>query len=278
MNFPGEFFVDSTCINCDACRQIAPDVFAEAEDYAYVKAQPANTVGERQALQALLACPTGSIGTEHPNTAAEVISDFPLPLTNGVFYCGFNSRDSYGANSYFITHPEGNWLVDSPRFNRHLLRYFSGIGGIQYIFLTHQDDVADANKYAEHFGARRIIHVEDQAAVPDAEILIEPEDTREFGKDFRIVPTPGHTRGHCVLIHNQQELLSGDHLWWDPYKKRLTASRRVCWYSWEEQIASLAKLTEFEFSWVLPGHGQRIHLPLTEMHAQLKQLVARLSA
>ncbi len=26
-NVPGDFFVDSTCIDCDACRQIAPSVF-----------------------------------------------------------------------------------------------------------------------------------------------------------------------------------------------------------------------------------------------------------
>jgi ferredoxin len=30
-NAPGDFFVDSTCIDCDACRQIAPETFAEAE-------------------------------------------------------------------------------------------------------------------------------------------------------------------------------------------------------------------------------------------------------
>ena len=26
-NVPGDIFVDSTCIDCDACRQIAPSVF-----------------------------------------------------------------------------------------------------------------------------------------------------------------------------------------------------------------------------------------------------------
>jgi hypothetical protein len=26
-NVPGDFFVDSTCIDCDTCRQIAPQVF-----------------------------------------------------------------------------------------------------------------------------------------------------------------------------------------------------------------------------------------------------------
>src|SRR6266446_5580162 len=61
-NIPGDFFVDSTCINCDACRQIAPSVFAEAAETSFVKVQPTAIADRRHALQALLACPTGSIG------------------------------------------------------------------------------------------------------------------------------------------------------------------------------------------------------------------------
>lgn len=39
-NVAGDFFVDSTCIGCDACRQIAPSVFGEAAETSFVKAQP----------------------------------------------------------------------------------------------------------------------------------------------------------------------------------------------------------------------------------------------
>ena len=39
-NVPGDFFVDSTCIDCDTCRQIAPAVFGEAPGTSFVKAQP----------------------------------------------------------------------------------------------------------------------------------------------------------------------------------------------------------------------------------------------
>ena len=37
-NTPGDFFVDSTCIDCDTCRQIAPQVFGEAPGTSFVKA------------------------------------------------------------------------------------------------------------------------------------------------------------------------------------------------------------------------------------------------
>jgi ferredoxin len=51
--------VDSTCIDCDACRQITPAVFGEAAETSFVEAQPGSGTDRRQALQALLSCPTG---------------------------------------------------------------------------------------------------------------------------------------------------------------------------------------------------------------------------
>ena len=45
-NVPGDFFVDETCIDCDACRQLAPEVFADAGSYSFVHAQP-QTCGGR---------------------------------------------------------------------------------------------------------------------------------------------------------------------------------------------------------------------------------------
>ena len=73
-NAPGEFFVDSTCIDCDACRQLAPETFEDAGEHSCVYAQPHTPEQRRNALRALLACPTGSIGTEHANTAKEVMT------------------------------------------------------------------------------------------------------------------------------------------------------------------------------------------------------------
>ena len=45
-NVAGDFFVDSTCIDCDACRQIAPSVFGEAAATSFVKAQPVSSAAD----------------------------------------------------------------------------------------------------------------------------------------------------------------------------------------------------------------------------------------
>jgi glyoxylase-like metal-dependent hydrolase (beta-lactamase superfamily II)/ferredoxin len=275
-NVTGDFFVDSTCINCDTCRQLAPSVFGEASGYSMVEKQPATANEERDALRALLCCPTGSIGTQASNDAKSVVADFPLQLEENVFYAGFNSAKSYGGNAYFVRHDGGNWLVDSPKFLPQLVSAIEFMGGLRYIFLTHRDDVADAAKYADHFRAQKIIHQRDVSACRDAEIIIEGEDDMAFGDDFVVIPTPGHTAGHCVLLHRNRYLFTGDHLAWDRDTNTLEAWPDYAWYSWEQQKESLAKLLRYQFEWVLPGHGQRVHLPQQEMHDAMTRLVEHL--
>ena len=63
-NVPGSFFVDRSCIDCGTCYEYLPWVFQEAEDHSRVLRQPAGPSDRLQALKALLACPTGSIGTD----------------------------------------------------------------------------------------------------------------------------------------------------------------------------------------------------------------------
>jgi glyoxylase-like metal-dependent hydrolase (beta-lactamase superfamily II)/ferredoxin len=275
-NVPGDFFVDSTCIDCDACRQIAPTVFGEAADTSFVKAQPVFGTDRRQALQALLACPTGSIGCLGEDEVKAVTHDFPLVIEEPVFYCGFNSPNSYGGNSYFVRHNEGNWLIDSPKFVTPLVRQLEALGGIANIFLTHRDDVADAERYAEHFRSRRVIHRAELSSQPNAEVVLEGDEASELAPGIVAIPTPGHTAGHCVLLFQDRFLFTGDHLYWNRQKQRLGASQDYCWDSWPKQTKSMQRLIQYRFEWVLPGHGQRIQLPADEMHRQLVGLVERM--
>ncbi len=287
-NVPGEFFVDSTCIDCGTCRRVAPAVFDEidaasrAASYSFVYQQPQNDFHIREALQALIACPTGSIGTLHPNDAKAVMSDFPLPLeefTNtlvdglALYYCGFTSPKSFGGSSYFLRHQAGNWLIDSPKFIPQLKKRFEEMGGIRYIFLTHSDDVAEAARFAEHFGAERIIHEQELWSQPVSERVLEGFDPVTILPGFQVIPTPGHTRGHCVLHVADRYLFTGDHMWWNPKTKALETPQRYLW-SQAEIANSTRKLADYEFEWVLPGHGHPVHLPSKEMKGKLLALVA----
>jgi glyoxylase-like metal-dependent hydrolase (beta-lactamase superfamily II) len=120
-NAPGDFFVDSTCINCGNCRELAPASFGDSGPFAFVKTQPRYEDEHRRALRALLARPTASIGGP-PGAAAPVTGDFPIPVE------------------------------------------------------------ADA------------------AAAPAAEMKINGADPVSPAPGFTVIPTPGHTRGRCVLL------------------------------------------------------------------------------
>jgi glyoxylase-like metal-dependent hydrolase (beta-lactamase superfamily II) len=152
----------------------------------------------------------------------------------------------------------GNILVDSPRYASQLVKRIAAMGGVQHIFLTHRDDVADHAAFARKFGAARIMHADDGAARYGAERIIQGQDPVRLDDDLLIIPTPGHTRGHMVLLYKNRFLFTGDHLAWSPTRKTLTAFRDANWYSWPEQTRSMTKLLAYDFEWVLPGHG-RIH-------------------
>ena len=275
-NTDGNFFVDSTCINCDTCRQLAPASFAENGEYSSVFRQPNGESERCQAYQALLACPVGSIGAVVPDKAQmrAATDSFPMLIEDNVYYNGFNSEKSYGANSYFIRHPAGNWLVDSPRYMKRLEDFFERKGGIAYIFLTHEDDIGDAPRYARRFGAKRIIHRADADAQPDAEWIVDGLEPMTAAPGFTIIPVPGHTDGSMALHVNDRYLFTGDHMSWDRESNGL---RLATVYVWDEETLrrSAAKLLELSFEWVLPGHGDRIHLPSDRMKEELRFLLER---
>jgi glyoxylase-like metal-dependent hydrolase (beta-lactamase superfamily II)/ferredoxin len=272
-NAGGPLFVDATCIDCEACRQLAPATFIEHAGASAVARQPGTADETSAALRALVACPVGAIGDLRHRPLAEAIAAFPLSIDGPVSYLGFNARVSFGANAYLLEHPQGNWMIDGPRWNAALAERIARRGGLRYVFLTHRDDVADATRYAARFGAQRIIHARDRVAVPDAEIVLDGDDPIALG-DVRIIPTPGHTRGHCVLLHRGY-LFSGDHLSWDGERGALTAHPGVCWYDWRTQLRSVARLVDEEIRWILPGHGERVHLAPEAMRAALRDVVAR---
>ncbi|MCA9805256.1 MAG: MBL fold metallo-hydrolase [Cyanobacteria bacterium HKST-UBA02] len=277
-NIEGDFFVDTSCINCDTCRQLAPDTFADGGDYSRVYKQPESHPDRLAASQALVACPTGSIGKRETDAGLirEATESFPIAIENNVYYCGFNSAASYGGNSFLVVHQGGNWLIDSPRFNRHLEKAIAELGGIRYIFLTHEDDVADAHRFQKAFQAERIIHEAALSAQPDAERVIHDFEDLTLTDDFLIVPTPGHTRGHMVLLYANRYLFTGDHLYLDRQSGRLAAHPRHCWYSWAEQIESMEKLLRLDFQWVLAGHGDRGRIAEQEVKDQLEQLITEM--
>jgi glyoxylase-like metal-dependent hydrolase (beta-lactamase superfamily II) len=146
------------------------------------------------------------------------------------------------------------------------------------VLLTHRDDVADAERYAGHFGARVVIHEDDRAAAPYATDLIRGRAPAALGDDLLAIPVPGHTKGSVALLFERRCLFAGDSLSWDFTTGDLRASKHVCWYSWPEQTQSLRALADHSFEWVFAGHGGSHRLPREEMRARLLALTERMAA
>ena len=275
-NAPGDFFVDSTCIDCDACRQIAPGSFRDHGGQSSVHQQPQDEAELRRAMMALVACPTGSIGSTEKHAVRLGIDAFPSHIDDNVYFCGFTAESSFGAWSYLILRPDsegGNVMVDSPRFASHLVKKIEDLGGARTMFLSHRDDIADHSKFAARFGCARIMHAADGALRLGIEQVIEGEESAAPDPDLLVIPTPGHTRGHMCLLYKNKFLFTGDHLAWSPERQTLTAFRDACWYSWPEQTRAMARLLDYRFQWVLPGHGRIGHSTAVAMHRHLERCV-----
>jgi len=65
-NAPGKWYVDNTCIDCDACRQVAPNNFSRNDEagYSYVSKQPETDEELQQCQEAKEACPVEAIGDD----------------------------------------------------------------------------------------------------------------------------------------------------------------------------------------------------------------------
>ncbi len=205
---------------------------------------------------ALVACPTASIGTVAKTDATPGVRAFPEKVADNVSFCGFTAESSFGAWSYFVERPEGNILVDSPRAAGPLLKALEERGGVSTLFLTHRDDVADHAAFRKRFGCERVMHEDDVTArTADIERPLEggnPCPWPPICWRSRLQATPAGTR---VLLYRRKFLFTGDHLAWSRRRGHLVAFRDANWYSWPETIRSMERLLDFDFEWVLPGHG-----------------------
>ena len=64
-NVKGKFYVDTECIDCNLCRELAPENFTNLGDgYSYVYKQPENQGEADTCLDAMENCPVEAIGDD----------------------------------------------------------------------------------------------------------------------------------------------------------------------------------------------------------------------
>ena len=65
-NVAGKFYVDQQCIDCDLCRETAPNFFTRNDEggHSFVNKQPETEEDVAQCMEALEGCPVEAIGND----------------------------------------------------------------------------------------------------------------------------------------------------------------------------------------------------------------------
>ncbi len=276
LRFEDGWRVDERCMNCDVSRQLAPGLIGEENGRAVVLRQPRGQTEARQIHAAAHACPTRSIrppaGRLEPG-----LDPFPLALDDTVHLCGHNSPHTAGANSYLLRRADGtSMMVDTPRWSTSLATRYEALGPLTDVLLTHRDHAAHGRRYADRFGARLWIHEGDLDAAPDADRVLRGTGPTEIAEGVTAHPLPGHTRGSVLYLADERYCFSGDSFYWSRTTADIEVAENVTWYSIEELAASLDRTAHrLRFEWLLPGHGDRRHLPGDDMARRLRRLTVR---
>lgn len=272
-NIEGNFFVDSTCIDCGTCYWVDPNTFKNINGLSAVYQQP--TTNLKAAYRALYSCPTNSIGVYKKDEIFKtVLDEFPYEIEKSVFHMGFHSEKSYGAASFLIT-GEKNYLIDSPRYLKKLTHKIKDLGGLDYQLLTHKDDIADTDQYHENFQSPRYIHQDDQTSkTKHYEYTFSENKIVDLTNELKVIPVPGHTKGSVCFLYKDNYLFTGDHLAYSTELGHLYAFKNACWYDFKQQIKSMEILLDFEFEYVLPGHGSPISMDSKSMKKSLEKCIS----
>ncbi|MDE2860438.1 MAG: ferredoxin [Chloroflexota bacterium] len=270
-NAPGPWYVDTRCIRCDVARHWAPGLIEMDEaGRSFVDRQPVGEEQEAELWRAAGACPTKSIGNrQHPREPEGV---FPYRMTDGVLALGNNALSSFGGHSYLALRPEGNLMIDSPRFSRPLAAGIDRLGGVAHVLLSHRDDVADADRWAERYGARVWIGEDDSDAAPYAIDLLSGSSVTRISPGVNAIPSPGHTEGHVLYHLDDRCLFTGDTLLWNHRRGEFDVTPVQTFYSWAALADVMDRIATLSVEWVFPGHGMWRHTDSEEWKGQMSAL------
>jgi len=238
------------------------------------------------------------------NVSGKGTPSFPrhfLDSFEDVYWLGHHNEKSFGATPYlFRTLYKGKsvWImVDTPRYSKSAITAVESLigpgRGPDYLFLTHVDDTADHQRWADHYAStlKRIIHSLELSpsanwlndkTLETAEIQLPPpsklssdtslvmytldgEEILSHGDNddpVVILHTPGHSPGSITLYrkpdtqHNLPGILfTGDtYAWTTRDGGRMTGFGRYG-NNRRQQAETLASLLALDWTVIAPGHG-----------------------
>ena len=183
---------------------------------------------------------------------------------------------SLGTNSYLLINEETKEIlvVDPAICPDYVLSHVKSNGYIpKGILLTHGhfDHVMGINKWVEEFGVPVYLHEEEKEILAKANLNLSyqfgknysyeevtcftsGEEVELAGMKFRVIHTPGHTKGGCCYYFESEEvLISGDTLFQQSVGRSdfPTGNMRILVNSIKDKLFCLPDMVM-----VYPGHGE----------------------
>ena len=210
-----------------------------------------------------------------------------------------------GANCYLVVRESRMLLIDTgmPGNARRVMNYVKGMGknpsDIGYVILTHADidHIGSAAEMKKMTGAKLAIHASDAPILsgksgfrtirgplgPLFKLMtrlmrfhsVEPDVILEDNTDidgFKVIHTPGHTRGSISVYAPGKVIFVGDALRSDSRGNPVPPSRALS-LDRVQASASMAAISRLQFDMCLTGHGAPV---IGNASAKVRDLVTRL--
>lgn len=188
-----------------------------------------------------------------------------------VYSCGTPSEKTWGAHSYLVRTEAGNAMVDTPEYTKSVVDALEKAGGVEWIFVSHWDDIGDACQFQNRFSSKIVINAMEASAV-GCTVEVPFTKVTELSEQLIVIPTPGHSPGSSCLLFTQTPgfLFTGDHLMGTRADSVLPA--KFSWtHNWDQQIESAWALLQYPFDVVLPAHHNLEHGYVTGAKEALKK-------
>ncbi|MBT4445874.1 MBL fold metallo-hydrolase [archaeon] len=115
---------------------------------------------------------------------------------------------------YLIKHKNGNFLIGCPEeLTEEVSKKINEIGGINFIFISHRDDIGCVSMYKRKYNAKIIIHKSEAKFISDCEVDIPFTSDTLIVENVEAIHTPGHTPGNsCLYFKDYGFLFTGDQI------------------------------------------------------------------
>lgn len=200
--------------------------------------------------------PSSPADPPRPKPPRLVLGDGQASDQASAIYAFPPNRDTLGGTAYLILE-NSNILIDCPAWNDTTRTFLQEHGGIQWLFLSHRDNIGKAQEIHKALGCEIVIQEQEAYLLPGTPVT-SFQHTITLTANTRALWTPGHTPGSACLYYSGfgGVLFTGRHLLPTP-PGNLAPIKTAKTFHWHRQLQQVQTLID-EFTpetlqWICPG-------------------------